>query len=99
MSESSPTPQLTSVARIAKNSDVLFAVGMVCILGLLVMPIPTSVLSILLAGNLSMAMGVLLVAIYTKEPLEFNTFPSVLLVTTLVRLGLNVPQHGKFYYR
>ncbi len=83
-------PPLTSIARLTKRSDVVFAVGMVGIMALLVLPMPPMVISVLLAGNLSLAVLILLVAIYAKEPLEFSTFPSLLLVTTLARLGLNV---------
>ena len=73
-----------------KRLDVFFAAAMMGIVGLLVLPIPTPLLSMFLAANLSLAVMVLLVALYTREPLEFNTFPSLLLVTTLIRLGLNV---------
>ena len=78
---------LGSVARLTKRSDVAFAIFLVSIMAVLVLPVPTAFLSVLLAANLGLAMMVLLVAIYTKEPLEFSTFPSLLLVTTLFRLG------------
>ena len=81
---------LTTLQRLTKRSDVPFAVAVVGIIGILVLPVPTGLLSVLLALNLSLAMIVLLVALNAKEPLEFNTFPSLLLVTTLFRLGLNV---------
>ena len=84
-----PLP-LTTLQRLTKRSDIPFAVAVVGIIGILVLPVPTALLSILLAMNLSLAMIVLLVSLNTTEPLEFNTFPSLLLVTTLFRLGLNV---------
>ena len=80
----------TSVGRLLRRSDALFAVALVSILAVLVLPVPAGLLSVLIAANMSLAVLVLLVAIHTREPLEFNTFPSLLLVTTLFRLGLNV---------
>ena len=84
------SPPLTSVARLTRNSDMVFAVAMVGIMALLVLPMPAGIISVFLAGNLSLAVLILLVSIYAREPLEFSTFPSLLLVTTLARLGLNV---------
>ena len=80
----------TSLGRLTKRSDLVFAVAMIGILGILVLPLPASLLSMFLALNLTLAAMVLLVSLYTKEPLDFSTFPSLLLVTTLFRLGLNV---------
>lgn len=85
-----PASPLTSVARLTKRTDLLFGVALIAVTGMLVLPIPASLMSVLLAANLSLSMLVLLVAISTREPLEFSTFPSLLLVTTLLRLGLNV---------
>ncbi|HYE04857.1 MAG TPA: FHIPEP family type III secretion protein, partial [Planctomycetota bacterium] len=56
----------------------------------MIIPLPGPVLSLLLVINLSLSLLVLLVAIYAKEALEFSSFPSLLLVTTLMRLSLNV---------
>ena len=90
MAQDAAALPMTTLQRLTKRSDVPFAVAVVGIIGILVLPVPTAVLSILLALNLSLAMIVLLVALNSNEPLEFNTFPSLLLVTTLFRLGLNV---------
>ena len=81
---------LTTVDRLSRRTEALFAVGVLAILAVLVLPVPAPILSTLLAFNLSLSMLVLLVCLYAKEPLEFNAFPSLLLVTTLLRLGLNV---------
>ncbi|NRA38429.1 MAG: flagellar biosynthesis protein FlhA [Planctomycetes bacterium] len=83
-------PEVSSVSRLSNRSDLIFAAILLSILAILVLPIPGPVLSILLACNLSLAIMVILVAIYTKEALDFSTFPSLLLVTTLFRLSLNV---------
>jgi flagellar biosynthesis protein FlhA len=56
----------------------------------ILVPLPTEIMDLLLAGNITIAVIVLLTTIYVKTPLEFSIFPSLLLVTTLGRLVLNV---------
>lgn len=56
----------------------------------MVLPLPTWLLSFLLIINLSLALTIVLVAMFTREPLQFSIFPSLLLITTLFRLSLNV---------
>ena len=59
-------------------------------LAMVIFPMPAFLLDILFAFNISLALIVLLVAVYTKRPLDFAAFPSILLITTLLRLALNV---------
>jgi flagellar biosynthesis protein FlhA len=72
------------------NANVVAAVGMVGILVLMIIPVPTGLLDVLLTFNISIAMTIFLVTIYLKKPLDFSIFPSLLLVVTLFRLSLNV---------
>ncbi len=81
---------LTTAERLSRRSELVFALGVLGILAVLILPIPAPLLSGLLAINLSLSLIVLLICIYAKESLEFNAFPSLLLVTTMLRLGLNV---------
>jgi len=60
------------------------------ILSMMVLPLPAILLDVFFTFNIAMSMIVLLVAMYAKKPLEFSIFPTVLLVTTLLRLSLNV---------
>ena len=60
------------------------------ILGMMVLPLPGFALDFLFTFNIALSLVVLLVAVYTRKPLEFAAFPTVLLVTTLLRLSLNV---------
>jgi flagellar biosynthesis protein FlhA len=62
----------------------------VMILAMMLVPLPPMVLDLLFSFNIAVALVVLIVASYTKRTLDFASFPSVLLVTTLMRLGLNV---------
>lgn len=62
----------------------------IIVLSMMVLPLPPFVLDLFFTFNISLAVMVLLVAMYTKKPLDFSIFPTVLLVTTLLRLALNV---------
>ena len=77
-------------AKILQHNDVFLAVGMILIVLMMILPLPPFLLDILLTLNLSLSIIILLVTLYTKEPLQYSTFPTLLLVSTLFRLGLNV---------
>src|SRR5437899_680264 len=77
-------------ATLGRASDIALAVGIVGIVGMMIVPLPTPLLDILLTVNITVAVVLLLVAIYTGEALRFSSFPTLLLVTTLFRLALNV---------
>ncbi len=62
----------------------------IMILSMMVLPLPAFALDLLFTFNIALAVMVMLVAMYTRKPLEFSVFPTVLLVTTLLRLALNV---------
>jgi flagellar biosynthesis protein FlhA len=70
--------------------DLVLILGMIGILLILFVPISTTALDFLLLTNISIALLILLITFYTEKPLEFSTFPSLLLMTTLFRLALNV---------
>ena len=60
------------------------------ILAMMVLPLPAFALDLLFTFNIALALIVLMVSAYTKRPLDFAAFPTVLLLTTLMRLSLNV---------
>jgi flagellar biosynthesis protein FlhA len=70
--------------------DISILLVVILIIIMLVIPLPGWLLSILILFNISMALVVILVAMNTQEPLQFSIFPSLLLILTLFRLGLNV---------
>ena len=70
--------------------EYLLPVGIIACLLVIFLPLPTMVMDLLLAANLSMAIIILLSTVYVKSPLELSLFPSILLATTLGRLALNV---------
>ena len=76
--------------RFTRQGDILLAGGVVIILFVMLVPLPTIVLDILLAFSISFSLVILITSMFMTSPLEFSIFPSVLLVTTLLRLALNV---------
>jgi flagellar biosynthesis protein FlhA len=76
--------------RLSKTSDISLAGAVVCILVFMVIPLPTMLLDLLLAFSITFALVILLVAMYVQRPLELSAFPSILLLTTLFRLSLNI---------
>lgn len=81
---------LNKLAFLLKNNDIILAIGLVTIIAMMVLPIPPEILDFLLTINISFSIIILLVCLYTKEPLDYSTFPTILLIATLYRLGLNV---------
>lgn len=74
----------------SQGPDVLAAVGILMILVVMIVPVHPFILDLLLALSLATSVMIMLVALYSKKPLDFSTFPSVLLISTLFRLALNV---------
>jgi flagellar biosynthesis protein FlhA len=73
-----------------KNTDVMMGIAAMCILMVMIIPVPSVLLDLLLAFNITFAVVILLVGMYVLRPLEFSAFPSILLLSTLFRLSLNV---------
>lgn len=73
-----------------KYRDYIVMVGVIMIVMMLIIPLPASLLSFLIILNISLALMILLVTLNVTEPLEFSVFPSLLLIMTLFRIGLNV---------
>ncbi len=75
---------------VMRNSDVLLAGGVLGILLIMMVPLPLWLMDLLLAANITVGILILLTSLYVLKPLEFSVFPSLLLLTTLFRLALNV---------
>ena len=71
-------------------SQLAVPVGVVAIILMMVVPVPTAVLDFLIAINITGALLIVLVSMYVERPLDFSSFPSLLLVATLFRLALNI---------
>jgi flagellar biosynthesis protein FlhA len=87
---SSNRPSARDVWKWVARGDVGLAIGVVGIIVLLILPVPPFLLDILLSLSITSAVLILMTSLMIKKPLEFTAFPTVLLVTTLFRLGLNL---------
>lgn len=73
-----------------KLQDLAIPILVISIILLIIIPIPLGLLDFFLATNISLALLILLISMFLNEPLEFSVFPSILLITTLFRLALNI---------
>lgn len=73
-----------------KNKDIAFALGVVLVLTVLFVPLPAILLDFGLALSLALSVLILMVALWIPRPLDFNSFPTLLLVVTMLRLSLNI---------
>ncbi len=79
-----------SMANISRSSDIVLVLVIVAILSLIIIPVPPAALDYFIAFNLTAAISLLIVSVYIKSAIELSIFPSLLLLTTLYRLGLNI---------
>ncbi|MDQ7835947.1 MAG: flagellar biosynthesis protein FlhA [Humidesulfovibrio sp.] len=77
-------------AQFAKQGDILLAVGVVVVLLIMLVPTPTIVIDFMLTFSIAISLVILVTSMFLESPMEFSIFPSLLLVTTLMRLALNV---------
>jgi len=75
---------------LSKRSDVMASLGLVGILMIMIIPLPSIMLDLFLSMNITLALLILVISLYTVKAIEFSIFPSILLTTTLFRLALNV---------
>src|SRR5512141_1862727 len=73
-----------------RRSDAMLAAAVVGIVAMMIIPLPPVLLDVLIVLNITFSLTILLVALNIREPLEFSSFPPLLLIATLFRLGLNV---------
>src|SRR3954468_11507628 len=73
-----------------KRSELGLAIAMMAILVVLILPLPTWLLDLALAFSLSFSILIMMTAVFIKKPLEFSSFPTILLLTTMLRLALNL---------
>ncbi len=80
----------SSIKRLLSHSDMLAAVGVVLVVTMLVVPLPAPVLDLLITLNISAALTIVATTMYLGKALDFSAFPSLLLLTTMFRLAINV---------
>ncbi len=79
-----------SIRRLLSHSDLLAAVGVVLIVSMLVIPLPSALIDLFITLNISGALAIVVVTMYLNKALDFAAFPSLLLLTTLFRLAINI---------
>lgn len=79
-----------ALQRISRSSDIALAVLIIAILAMIIVPVNPHVIDYLIAVNLSISVALLMVALYIPSAVQLSIFPSLLLITTLYRLGLNI---------
>ncbi len=84
------SPGKRGLSAMLRNTDILLAVAMMVVLGVMIVPLPPIALDIFITTNIALSIVVLMVAIYLSNPLDISVFPGLLLVLTLFRLSLNV---------
>ncbi len=84
---SSPTFDWRALLR---SNDALTAIGLMVVVALMLIQLPPGVVDVLIVVNLAFSLGLMLLSMSVSKPLDISVFPSLLLVITLFRLGLNV---------
>src|ERR1035438_6649098 len=82
--------EATTLNTIQKNSDLFVAFLLILFVLMLFIPLPSIFLDVLISFNITMALVVALITMYTLEPLNFSIFPTLLLITTIFRVALNI---------
>jgi flagellar biosynthesis protein FlhA len=83
-------PGFNNISAILKRGDIGLAVGVMAILVVLIMPLPPLILDLLFAVSIILSVLILMTALFIHTPLEFSSFPTVLLIATMLRLSLNL---------
>ncbi|VIO78594.1 flagellar biosynthesis protein FlhA [Bradyrhizobium ivorense] len=83
-------PSLAEIGDILKRGDIALAVGVLTILVVLILPLPSIVLDLFLAVSIIVSILILMTSLFIQAPLEFSSFPTILLISTMLRLSLNM---------
>ncbi|MFP4618039.1 MAG: flagellar biosynthesis protein FlhA [Spirochaetaceae bacterium] len=75
---------------LSDRSDILVAIGVIVVVSMLIIPLPSVILDLFMAANLVLSLLVILIVLYTKRALDFSIFPTILLMSTVFSLALNV---------
>ena len=84
------TPGARFLQRIGANRDMALAVGVTAIIGMLILPLPGWMLDLGLALSITISVMILMTALFIEKPLQLSAFPTILLISTMLRLGLNL---------
>ena len=83
-------PSMGQMGAMAKRPDLLLAIAVMGILVVLIFPMPAVLLDLLLAISIIVSVLILMTSLFIEDPLEFTVFPTILLISTMLRLALNL---------
>jgi flagellar biosynthesis protein FlhA len=83
-------PSLSEIGAMIKRGDIALALGILTILVVLILPLPSFILDLFLAISITLSILILMTSLFIQEPLEFSAFPTTLLISTMLRLSLNL---------
>jgi flagellar biosynthesis protein FlhA len=83
-------PSLSEIGNIIKRGDIALALGILTILVVLILPLPSFILDLFLAISITLSILILMTSLFIQTPLEFSAFPTTLLISTMLRLSLNL---------
>jgi flagellar biosynthesis protein FlhA len=86
----SGTLSLSDIVDFVKRGDIALALGILTILVVLILPLPSLVLDLFLAISITLSILILMTSLFIQAPLEFSSFPTILLISTMLRLSLNL---------
>lgn len=78
------------LSKVSGSQDIILATMLMVAIFMMILPLPTWIVDVLIAFNLMVSLMLLMIAVYLQEPLEFSSFPALLLITTLYRLSLSI---------
>src|SRR5215212_5787412 len=96
-----PDTAIAAISDYLKNGEIALAIGMLAILVVLLLPLPAWLLDLALSFSITFAILILMTSIFIRKPLEFSSFPTILLISTMLRVALNLAStrlilaHGK----
>ena len=90
MTTATPTFSFSQLRNALRSNEAVVAIAVVLVLGMMLVPLPKEIVDVLVVLNLALSLGIMLLSLYISKPLDFSVFPSLLLMITLFRLGLNI---------
>ncbi|HMZ05984.1 MAG TPA: flagellar biosynthesis protein FlhA [Anaerolineales bacterium] len=85
-----PNPIIAALQNLLRSKDIVMALSLVILVGMLLLPLPAFIIDLAVALSIAVSIGIVLLTMFIKQPMEFSVFPTVLLLVTLFRLGINV---------
>ena len=83
-------PFVIALQGLLRSNDIIMALSLVVLVGMLLIPLPAFLIDLAVALSIAVSIGIVLLTMFIKQPMEFSVFPTVLLLVTLFRLGINV---------